>query len=800
MVRKSLLAFFLLTAPAMAQSSAVLGRDDAAFARGLYLSGWTDLAEGVVKVFTELDQQGKADPLEALAVKAVGYDLKMDVAMRDTDVDRRKAVMAEVIAAKEKLIADSPRTEVARVTRDNLPDAYRLYGDALTAALEKETDPNTQAKLREEGQTAFARAENELKERIESLKDVRLEENRTAEDVQYMNALFNLGRTRYFHAQFYPKGHANGELLYNIAITAFEDLGLEYPGRLIYFEGTYFVGLCHKALGKNDEAIEDWNYNIDTLRESTTPDTKGRYSFQDELADIVSRNVLQKVQLLSEIGKHAEAVAAADDYWTKTVNPEGAISGLAVLAAKAEAQLAASDVSGAGDTAKRLMELNPNGQWGAKGRQIQLALLGGGGSTIGPLEILKAAQQLHAQGKVQETLEAARQALLAAKGDAKEAEVGSQALFLMGEVYRKSQRFFEATLAYDNAFERYPKGVATPDAVAQSMNCYRKLNTQEKRPYFKTRVDERGATLVREFPNHPAVSALQLGTARDLKDEGKFEEAAQRFRSVPATASAYAEAQMEAGACLYLFAKALLKEKKLDLAKSAFADAESQLKKALAEIAAAKPKSLDQQVQNTLSAAEYTALTTLSKLYLEESVAKPDLVLSTLQGVDERFATDGDAIAFLWQLRIRAWEKLGRIDEAVAKFDELWAAKSDPARLAGPASVLSRSLDQRAVDLAHAAAEIKDPTKADEAKKKADAAMKMWRKSVDLYTISVQPQLDNRSNARAKDLEDVSKRLLDLGMKFNGVPDTASTFVGWKPVGSLDRLAWDAAAKIYDAV
>jgi tetratricopeptide (TPR) repeat protein len=498
------------------------------------------------------------------------------------------------------------------------------------------------------------------------------------------------------------------------------------------------------------------------------------------------------VLLLTELGKTADAIAAADDYWNKIIDPETAASGLAVLSAKAEAQLAAGDSSAAGDTAKKLMDLDPSGPWGNKGRELQFKLLGTSGATVGPAEMLRVAQSMNDQGKPDQALEACRQTLFSVKGDAKEADVGSQALLLMGQIYRRQERLYEASLVFDTVYERYPKGSGAPSALAYAMDCYRKLNAKEKRPYYKTRMDERGQTLVREFPTHPAVGGLQLGEARGLEEEGKFLEAAQLYRAVPASASGYAEAQMRAGTCLYQQARAI-KDKQPEDAKKMFADAEALLVKSQSDIAAAKTKSLDQQVLAGLATAEYTGLTTLSRLYLEDSVNTPEKVLTLLQGVDERFGSDQKAVQALWQLRIRAYSSLGRVDEAVAKFDELYKKPADRAGLAGAASVLSRSLDTRAAKLQEESETSKDS-------KQADAAMKMWRKAIDMYVISVQPQLDNRQSASATVLEPVAKRLMELGMNLNGVAKDSNTFIGWQPPATLDRGAWDASANIYDVV
>ena len=119
----------------------------------------------------------------------------------------------------------------------------------------------------------------------------------------------------------------------------------------------------------------------------------------------------------------------ADDFWTKLVAPESSASGLAILAAKADAQLAANDVGAAGETARQLIDLDPAGLWGNKGREILGRMIGGAsGSSIGPEEILRVGQTHLAQGRIEQTLEDVQHVLTAAKGDAKEQDYGSQAL------------------------------------------------------------------------------------------------------------------------------------------------------------------------------------------------------------------------------------------------------------------------------------------------------------------------------------------------------------------------------------
>ncbi|HTF87981.1 MAG TPA: hypothetical protein VK843_06195 [Planctomycetota bacterium] len=779
---------FATPAIALAQSSAILGRDDGAFARQLYERGWTDLAEGVIKAYEKLDAEGKADPLAVLDMQAIGLDLRLDVARRDSDLVRRKQVITEVIAAKEKLVSEHPRTQVGRDTRDNLPDAYRMLGESLTAALAKESDPAKVTTLREEGEAAFARAETGLKERLATLKELRIEENQAAADVQYMNALFNLGRTHYFHSRFYPAADPKRGQLLASAISTFEDFSLDYGDRLLNVEGMYYIGLCYKSMSQYDDAFERWDYVI-SVREGYEQDAQGRYDVMPEVADLISRSALQKVLLLTETGKPQEAIEAADDFWTKIPDPATAGSGLAVLAAKADAQLAANDAGSAGDTARQLIALDPSGPWGSRGREVLGRMIGGAsGASIGPEEILRVAQTDFGQGKFDQTLDDVQHVLQAAKGDAKEQDYGSSALYLMGQVYAKRGWFHEASLVFDTAFELYPRGADAPNAIAAAMDCYARLNRDEKRPFYKSRQKERGQSLTAKYPTHPAAASVQLGEARELVADGKFVEAAKLFQGVPPGAVGYEEAEVGAGNALYRQGIALAADKKPAEAKAAFTQAETTLKKAMADLATAKSKSLDPAVLARYSGAEYTALMTLASIYVQDAVGRPEDVLKTLEGADERFANDSKGIEGIWTLRIRAQEKLGKLEEAITQFDALLVKQSDHTGLAGAAGVLARALDQRALDILKADAS------------KTEAADSSWHKAVGYYLLSVQPQLDTRANAKFAELEAVAKRLLEIGMRFNGVAEESNSFVGWRSEKTADTQAWEKAAQLYEVV
>ena len=63
---------------------------------------------------------------------------------------------------------------------------------------------------------------------------------------------------------------------------------------------------------------------------------------------------------------------------------------------------------------------------------------------------------------------------------------------------------------------------------------------------------------------------------------------------------------------------------------------------------AAKSKSLDKQVLAGLSNAEFIAITSLARLYLEEVINQPEKALAILKDADERFSADQSAVQTIW--------------------------------------------------------------------------------------------------------------------------------------------------------
>src|SRR5262249_22481433 len=106
-------------------------------------------------------------------------------------------------------------------------------------------------------------------------------------------------------------------------------------------------------------------------------------------------------------------------------------------------------------------------------------------------ELLRVAQTMLDRGNEARALELCRQAASAAKSDPKLADTGLQAYMKMGKIFRDRKWFSEAALAFDAGADRFPTAGDAAEGVYQALQTYLGLNNDEKKPFYKRRVDER---------------------------------------------------------------------------------------------------------------------------------------------------------------------------------------------------------------------------------------------------------------------------------------------------------------------
>lgn len=774
-----------------AQSPAVLGKDDAAFASALKRAGYIDLAEKLIKT---IETAGKVGPEEAVNLKAVHLDLRQDLARRETDPLKRKDLLRTILQEKEDLVTQYKGRPVAEEARNSLPDIYRELGDAITAAIAREKDPGLITQLQKEGSDNYTKAEDSFKARIEELRKL----DTSSPDVanQLWPAMYNLPRMMYFHALLYPKEEFRRKDLLTQAIKGFQEFGLDYGTLLMNFEALILEGLCHKELGEMDDAKASFKDAFRFPASAYDKDTKGQYPLTEEEAGTVSEACLQWMNLLIEEKDYAGAIALAKEYIDTTPGPYEARRGLPILAAKAEAHLALSDAKSAADAADKLVAEDPRGPWGSKGREIQGRLMGAG--PVDAKRTLAIARSDYERGDALKALQRMRQVVEALKGNPDEAKLGPEAYLFIGSIYAQRGNDHEAALAFDTGAERYANSERAPELLYQAIGRYTEINKTDKRPYFKKRIDERMKTLAAKYPNSDyAQNAVSIEADQAAGDK-RYLDAAEQYAKVLPSSKSYLNAQCSTAEMYFRYAIEVLGKdpNKAAEMKTYLAQAEPLFKKVMTDVDVAVKKTVAFDQIAKIEAVGMKARSWLAQLYLKTD--RPAEVITLLNGIDDRYSANQDAIALFWGFRIQALQKQGKLDEAVAMLDAL--AKKDPKSktIAGAARLVGQALDGQASAVDAEAKQLETDGKKSEAEAKKHDANSKYKKAAQYYAMAARAILTG-DVPRVEDVDLLANRLFALGLILNDVPETQNTFVGWDPKRTRDTDLFQLAAEMFES-
>jgi hypothetical protein len=750
----------------------VFGRDNAAFARGLFRNGFDQLASDFCAAFVEWNE---ARPEEKAAVRSVYLDMRLEEARQDSDPVKRKDALSQILKEKEAFIAEYAGSTEAKEAEAAMPDAYRMLGEALVTAIEKVTDPEQAKALREEGSNAFAHVQEVLRKQKRAAEDALSDATLTDEQTdalrdQRATAWFNLARTEYFRAQLYGKEDPERARRLKLTMQTLQEFALEFDDKVLAYNGYVFQGLCEKELGDGDAALASFDQAIG-LREAFDLGDDGKYKVSEGIDDVVSWAVLQKVNALTALGRDDEALEAVGDFYSHSPAPERAQFGLALLAARAEAEMRAGATKSAEASAQRLLDLDPNGPWGARGRELLAksgGATGGGAKKLGSSQLLKIADSAVSKGEYAKALEFGVRALDAARGDS---DASVDALIMLGAIHGKQKDWSAAAICFDTAWLLHPKAARTSDALFRAMNCYMQINATEKRPFFAQEIERRKLALANDYPSSPHAAKIQLLQGKALEDDQKFSDAADFYFKVQPGTPNYEEAQYQGSRCLVKEAQRVVKAKQADQVKPIAARADEQLRKCIGVLEQAAEKMLDPAQKQVWESQAFECRTLLANLYMLEGVGRSADVSKVFEGLEERYADDSDKVAVLWSLRIQALNSLGKFDDAGKLLEALLQKSSKSRGTAAAAGVFARSCDARAVDLLG-----KDPA----SKEGAEA----WKKAFRYYVISLKPKLKDAAAARSGELEQVAVRFFIMGKHFNGVPDRAVSFLS-SPVSKL---------------
>ncbi|MSR63962.1 MAG: hypothetical protein EXS08_16175 [Planctomycetes bacterium] len=777
-----LCALLVLTSSAFAGDERILGRHDLEFARALVRSNYPDLAEELLSTVENGKSRSKDDQLLAQALR---LELAEFAASADPDPVRQGAALEQVVKDMENFVSVHPGTGAADEVSDRLLELYRTFGERVAAMLLKEETKADAKKLRGAGEKMFERAIDSLKTERETLDKKRdeLEEPDLEVERRAILVAYNLARAYYFHAQLLEDEFLRSTRLKN-CLEVLADIQLNWSDQLLCFEGYIYEGLCLKELKKPDEALLSFDYAIG-LRKSYTedgqPDSRGFYPVDDQAADIISSAVLQKMILLSEKGDDPGAIEAAKDFFATIPDAGRALKGLAILDQQAGTLKKLGDAKGVEAIAQRMIELDPRGSGGERGRE----LLGGAAEgSLGAVDTYKLAEAAARRGEVERAIALCQQTMIAARGTASEADLGSQSVLLIGALFAGKEWLHEAVVAWSSVTQRYAKGKEAPECLWRAANGYLALQARERGSFYKDGAREAMSEISKRYPQHRYASMAAIIEGQQLESEEQFEKAADVYLRIPAGSAGHEESQYRAGNAYAGQMRKLFKEQKPSEAKAAGNKAEEQFKKAREVLEKAAKDTLDVAAQERLRTLAFNARVGLANLYLTKGVDRAAQVSALFEGVEREFAGDDVKLSLARQLRLKALLSLGKIDEAAQLLDQLLKENPDAKGLSASASTLARAMDERGLAL-KGSNSVESET--------------MLRRAASYYVIAVRDQVQGVTAVRVDELEPIANRLFALALQFNGVPDSVESFVEWKAT-KLDGTLLEVVARAYEAL
>ncbi|MCC6408242.1 MAG: hypothetical protein IT453_13850 [Planctomycetes bacterium] len=752
----------LFTSAALAQNDRSLAKDDLAFAREIARNGYPDLAGDFLDVF---EKKHKANRDDMLAVEALRLDLREESAYREPEARKRLELLEALVKEKESFAADHSDLPLVEDMISRLPDLYRNVGELTTSILHDEPDAKDADALKKRSRRLFERALLDLHERVAALSERRSNQDLDAIDAelerQYMLASYNLARTHYFHALVLDAKSEEQRENVDQALAVLLDFQLDFADSLLCYEGYIYEGLCHQLVGSTDAALESFDSAI-RLRESYERAASGVYALPPEAADLISNAVHQKIALFSAKPDPAQVIATAEDFLATIPDALRTYRGATILIAAAEAYREKGDAAAVEAAAKRLIEVDPRGPGGERGR---LLLREGGATQIVATDSLKLAEAAAGRGEFDRAIELAQEAALLANGTKNEQDAGAQAGVLIGALYAQKGQMHEAAAAWDTAAERYAKGKDAPECLWRAINAYLTLGGQEKTNFYRDRARARMNELSARYREHPYASQAAFIEGQELEQERRYAAAAELYERIATQGAGSEEALYRAGQAWSKAAReAFSAKKKQQDAPALAAKAEERLRNSIPALETAAAGTLDRNTQERLLSLAFSARVGLANLYMLDGVGRAADALPLFADAENRFAKDPTKLATSRRVRMKALQLSGRVDDAIAILDA--CLRADPALkgMAAACASLAQALDARASEVEH-----DDPLSAE--------VERLRRRAAEYYDLALKSESPGPDGLEDAEVELISNRLLALALQFNGVPADAETFI-----------------------
>ncbi|HKB15487.1 MAG TPA: hypothetical protein VKF62_05445, partial [Planctomycetota bacterium] len=212
-----------------------------------------------------------------------------------------------------------------------------------------------------------------------------------------------------------------------------------------------------------------------------------------------------------------------------------------------------------------------------------------------------------------------------------------------------------------------------------------------------------------------------------------------------------------------------------------------QLRKAIADLDSARTRTVDSRRLAMLGELGFAARLALAGVLLHEAVGRGAEATAILEDAEGRAGTDGEKLASVWGMRIKAFEAQGKLDDAAKLLDGLLQKNPDARGLGAAASAIGKAFDERS-----AQARAKDP--------RSPAAEELLRKAARYYGLGAKSLAGGGEVVRSEDLDAIAKRLFAIALQFNEVPEECGgSFVKWRATSRRAPELWEQAALLFEA-
>jgi tetratricopeptide (TPR) repeat protein len=371
-----------------------------------------------------------------------------------------------------------------------------------------------------------------------------------------------------------------------------------------------------------------------------------------------------RAQMFFDAKQYEEALGAAAGAVSEVSRTPNVEVERAVLYLKAKAGFAVAATKQGGEADKIRAEAekaattlaSAGGRYGPMAQELLITAGGGGGSGAASFQALASADKLNEQQKWSEAA-AAYEAFLAGKPAGASKSLLADAQLKMGLCYYRLKAYAKSA----DAFKAVMDLSGDPSRAARAgyyMAATRGLAAMES-----GKEEDRAAyldaltVLEKRYPTHEEIDNIEFRLGAALEAARKYAEAAQKYRKVREGAKDYREAQLRAGICdTILLAESWQKKAPESETKPLLASAVKSLK------AADAPVSEGDAVGQKVAA---DAAVRLARIYMSGGVMKPEEALSALKDYEKKYPEQVGGLGDALFLRFWAYEKLGKLEEAL---------------------------------------------------------------------------------------------------------------------------------------